>query len=533
MLKSCIQCSGEFDVTEDDIGFYEKVSPVFNGEKFLVPSPTFCPDCRQQRRLAWRNERSLYYRNCSETGVKMLSMYKEDAKFPVYDNDFWWGDGWDAIDYGREFDFNRGFFEQLAELRDVVPHFALAVAKTTMQNSDYCNHAGYLKDCYLIFNTDNAEKCMYSKAVNFSYECLDCTNVTDSELCYEVMDSTNCKRCTYLFDSHNSSECHFSYNLNSCRNCFFSANLSNKEYCFLNEQYTKVEWEKKVADIRAKYSTVEILEKLMRFREEWFVKWMHEKNTESCTGDYLVNCKGCESCYNSEYLENCKWCYDLKRAESVSHSNYDVTAFGLGVVDSYECGTVGYDVNHVLFGENVWSSSDVYYSLLCVNNCRDCFGCVGLKKKQYCILNKQYSKEKYEELVPKIIEHMIGKGEWGEFFPSSMSPFEYIETVAQEYFPVEVVSQKVVDFSGDELVCLESGKAFRLQKTEADFYKKMSLPLPKFCPDVRHLHRLRLRNPRRLFKRKCFSCAKELETTFSSERKEKVYCGECYLKVVY
>ena len=121
----------------------------------------------------------------------MLSMYKEDAKFPVYDNDFWWGDGWDAIDYGREFDFNRGFFEQQAELRDVVPHFALAVAKTTMQNSDYCNHAGYLKDCYLIFNTDNAEKCMYSKAVNFSYECLDCTNVTDSELCYEVMDSTN------------------------------------------------------------------------------------------------------------------------------------------------------------------------------------------------------------------------------------------------------------------------------------------------------------------------------------------------------
>jgi len=31
---------------------------------------------------------------------------------------------------------------------------------------------------------------------------------------------------------------------------------------------------------------------------------------------------------------------------------------------------------------------------------------------KYCILNKQYSKEEYEELVPKIIEHMQKTGEW-------------------------------------------------------------------------------------------------------------------------
>src|SRR6185369_10692718 len=76
----------------------------------------------------------------------------------------------------------------------------------------------------------------------------------------------------------------------------------------------------------------------------------------------------------------------------------------------------------------------------------DLFGCVALRNKQYCILNKQYSKEEYESLVPKIIEHMKtmpytdAKGRayaYGEFFPSELSPFAYNETLAQEYFPLD------------------------------------------------------------------------------------------------
>jgi hypothetical protein len=84
-------------------------------------------------------------------------------------------------------------------------------------------------------------------------------------------------------------------------------------------------------------------------------------------------------------------------------------------------------------------------------NCSNLFGCSGLKSASYCILNKQYTKAEYEILVPKIIEHMMkisspsdegdahragGVMEWGEFFPSSMSPFGYNETVAQEYYPM-------------------------------------------------------------------------------------------------
>jgi hypothetical protein len=77
--KICKHCQSTFEVTDDDLAFYDKVSPifplgvnpVFSGEgegsgvrKYAIPSPTFCPDCRQQRRLSFRNERKLYKRKC-------------------------------------------------------------------------------------------------------------------------------------------------------------------------------------------------------------------------------------------------------------------------------------------------------------------------------------------------------------------------------------------------------------------------------------------------------------------------------------
>ncbi len=561
MNKNCKQCGLSFDIEQSDVDFLRKISPTFDGKKFEIPVPTFCPDCRQQRRITWRNERSLYMRECSKTGKKIIAMYPSDAIFPVYDNDIWWGDSWDGLEYGRDFDFNRPFFEQIKELHDKVPHFALGVLKTTMENSDYCNQAGYLKNCYLIYNTDYAERCMYSKGVNRCFDCLDCTKIYDCEACYECMNSYNCKFCMYLWDSYNSSECHFSYNLVGCKNCFLCVNLQNQNYCFRNEKCSKEEWKKKVSEFREVYSLEKLLEMFIEFKSNFPVKRINENNTENCTGDYLVNCKNCEACFDCEYLENSKYCYDLKKVDGVSYENYDLSAFGVGVTRCYEGGTVGYNANHCLFCENAWDSLDVYYSMFCMNNCKNCFGCVGLKKKEYCIFNKQYSKEEYEKMVAKIIEHMVKTGEWGEFFPAEISSFGYNETMAQEYFPLtfeEVLAKgwkwrepdkkeyqkqtyvvpkniKDVDESICDavLACKETGKNFKIQKAELNFYKKWSLPIPKYCPDVRHLKRLAFRNPRKLWDRKCAQCGVPIKTTYSPERKEKVLCEKCYLKEVY
>ena len=60
--KICKQCSSKFNITDKDLEFYDKISPKFNGEIFQIPTPTLCPDCRNQRRLNFRNEAKLYRR---------------------------------------------------------------------------------------------------------------------------------------------------------------------------------------------------------------------------------------------------------------------------------------------------------------------------------------------------------------------------------------------------------------------------------------------------------------------------------------
>ena len=50
--------------------------------------------------------------------------------------------------------------------------------------------------------------------------------------------------------------------------------------------------------------------------------------------------------------------------------------------------------------------------------------------KSYCILNKQYTKEEWEILAEKIFASMEQDGTLGEFFPASMNPFYFNDTLA-------------------------------------------------------------------------------------------------------
>jgi hypothetical protein len=44
MEKSCKNCQQAFEITDEDLKFYEKVSPVFGGKKYLIPEPSLCPE---------------------------------------------------------------------------------------------------------------------------------------------------------------------------------------------------------------------------------------------------------------------------------------------------------------------------------------------------------------------------------------------------------------------------------------------------------------------------------------------------------
>ncbi|MEA3399064.1 MAG: hypothetical protein U9R00_00960 [Patescibacteria group bacterium] len=238
----------------------------------------------------------------------------------------------------------------------------------------------------------------------------------------------------------------------------------------------------------------------------------------------------------------------------------------------YEC-ELSYDSLHVgpkgyknIFSHLCWYCRDVVYADEC-HNSSNLFGCCGLKKKEYCIFNKQYSKEEYLELKKKIIEHMKKTGECGEYPPVSFSPHGYNHTLAQEFYPMEkeeVISKswnwlpdidiktkynltsptrdipnnlKDVDekMCDDILECKETGSYFKIHLDEYNFYKKYNLPIPDLCPKERNHRRWDLTKPRKLYHHTCMKegCDNKFETSYSPEEKETVYCESCYKKEVY
>ena len=127
--------------------------------------------------------------------------------------------------------------------------------------------------------------------------------------------------------------------------------------------------------------------------------------------------------------ENSKFCYTVRTAID----GYDVS-FTTDMSECYNSLTM-YNSNKVIGSQTIIECHDIYYSENCYSS-DNLFGCIGLRKKSYCIFNKQYSKQEYEKLLPRLIEKLKASGEWGNFFPSFMSAFTYNESIANEYMPL-------------------------------------------------------------------------------------------------
>ena len=99
MKKTCKKCSQNFEIKKEDLEFYKKISPKIGGEVFEIPVPTFCPDCRQQRRLSFRNEGKLYKRICDKTEKNIVSAISPDKDYIVYDKNYYTTDSFDGLDF--------------------------------------------------------------------------------------------------------------------------------------------------------------------------------------------------------------------------------------------------------------------------------------------------------------------------------------------------------------------------------------------------------------------------------------------------
>lgn len=92
------------------------------------------------------------------------------------------------------------------------------------------------------------------------------------------------------------------------------------------------------------------------------------------------------------------------------------------------------------------------------------------------------------------------------------------------------VSDSIVN---ETLSCAGCGRNFKIIIQELKLYCSSELPIPRKCPDCRHQERVKLRNPREIFARRCNQCNQTIQTTYSPERSERVYCEGCYQKEIY
>lgn len=586
--KICQNCREAFTIDASDFDFYQKIQ---------VPAPTWCPECRMIRRLAWRNEHFIYKRKSTYSGQDIFSNFAPEVQMNVVENSYWYGDEWSALNHGKEIDWNRPFLNQVKELSKEVPIFARSVSN--LSNSDYCNNATGLKNCYLVFNASYMEDCLYSCSVTNSRSSMDIFYGDKNELCYECFFVNRSYRAFYSSQCEDCSDIWFCKNLRGCSDCFGSVNLSGKKYYFFNQPLSREEYLKKMSEIdTSSYREINRFVQLKKDQEIKFPsKFMDGNRNQNVSGNYISNSKNCRNCFLVIDSQDLRFCQDIQIGNT--KDSYDYSIFGDNTERIYESTQVGLGAYNIKFSAGCWTNvRNMEYCLYCGSS-SDLFGCVGMRNGKFCILNKQYTEEEYNNLLPRLREHMkrmpyidkAGKKyPYGEFLPMEMSFFRYNETIAYEYAPIsrEEAEQKSLTWkdykirsyvptvksedlpdridsvpesiTSEVIACAGLGNersqcstAFRVVPEELAFYRRLRLPLPRYCFNCRHYNRLLQRLPVKTWLRRCqcqetsdrrpetskckntavhfhgdSPCPNEFETSYAPDRPEIIYCEQCY-----
>ncbi|MEI7709314.1 MAG: hypothetical protein WCI76_01200 [bacterium] len=564
--KICVNCNNNFTIEADDFGFYEKIK---------VPPPTFCPYCRLLRRFMHTSETVLYKRKCDFSKKDIFSMYPEVTIFPVYETSIWYSDVWDPYKYGMDYDPSRPFFEQILELQNKVPRMSI-VQQGRSINSPYAHRVTDPKNSYMVFRSSYPEDSMYLYNGKMHIkDCCDGSWLYECELCYECVNCANCYNVKFGQESKDSRDCSFIYACRNASNCVGCVNLVNAEYCIWNKKYTREEYFKKLEEM--KLNTFSGIEK-MKVEFEAFRKTLPQRaimsiKSEKVSGNWFLNCKNVTQSFDCEEVKDGKYLFMAFKAEDCM----DYFEWGNKAEQIYESENCGIDIARLYFCNQCWMGAhDLYYCNTCPG-AHDCFGCVGLKKGEYSILNKRHSKEEYEKLKNEIIEQMKERPyidsrgleyRFGENFPPNLSDFAYNETIANYYHPLTKEAAEALGYRwadkvkrnykttliasdlpetiaevGDSILqevieCAEKDNpnsvgAYRITENELAFYRRMDLPLPRVCFDIRHIRRMDKRPLLRIIKRTCSKCDKELDTVYDEKYAPIVYCEKCYQQEVY
>lgn len=545
--QSCRDCSREFTITPDELSMYESLR---------MPPRRQCFKCLMRQRLAFWVYGKFRKGRSDLSGDPLITTLPAKTRYPVYTSKEWFSDAWDGMDYGRDYDPSRPFFDQVKELQEKVPR-----PHQLGENNvacDWCDDVWESKDCYLSKSLTHSQNADYGYRMVRIKDSMDLTYCFDTERSYDSTYCFKCFRIQYCFDCRDSLNSMFLYDCRNVQDCFMCCNLRGKQYYIRNHPYSKEDYFRELA--KYNFGSREAVRGL-RSEYEAMVrqKAVHRENfnvkTEKSEGNYLTNCFNCQVCF---HWEDSRDCYNCMRGFA-NKGLIDATGtWGLETGGNLADCFGGYNVKHSV---EAMHCRDSEYLDHCVD-CGNCFGCVGLKKKNYCILNQQYSEEDYKKLRGEIVAGMEKEGAYGDFFPYSMTYCGYNLSNAQNYFPdskenieklggyFDDVADPVQDgispqelpddirdvpdsITTQPLNCPRSRYRFNIAPRELAFYRAMNIPLPYYHFDIRNLDRFKLISVIDAYPYHCTFCGKDIQAYYPPEwGYEKIACVECYQREI-
>jgi len=496
-------------------------------------------------------------------------MFPPEQKITIFCQPCWWADDWDGTEYALEYDPSRPFLAQVRELADKTPYTSLETTYLTLKNSEYSNSIAYAKNCTLVSWADYCENVYFSAILNGIKDTADSLRVFNgSELCYECIGIDKSYRIFYSQECDSCTDVWFSRNCYGCMNCIGCVNQRGASYKIFNVQYTREEYLEKIKEFGL--DTRSGIEKLKKEAAIFWKKFPYRFYTGNSlnlnvTGEYVYESKNSYELYNVGGAENCKYCQFLTVHSTKDCMDY--CGWGNGAELLYECVQTGDGVSNCKFTSHcVKDGINTEYSHWSINS-KNNFGCVNLKRKSYCILNKQYSKEEFEKLKEKIIEDMkknpyvdeLGRSwPYGEFFQPAFSRFAYNISNAHKFFPKtkeealaggytwheeikqageatiqgrelpETIAEVPDSILNEIIACTTCDRKYKIAALEFDLLRKMNLPLPNQCLKCRENARFAKLQMPKLYDRECMKCEAYIRTSFAPERPETVYCEKCY-----
>jgi hypothetical protein len=543
LVSGCEHCGKEFSITGEELSMYGKIG---------IELPVLCFFCRIKLHLSFWLFGKFRKGKSDLSGENLITVLPENARYPIYTLKEWYSDAWEAMDYGMEYNPDVSFFEQLKTLQEKVPRPHQSAANNT--GCEWSDDVWNSKNCYLSRSMEECEDLLYSYRnvkVKNSIDVVVCFN---SERCY---DCSNCDHSYRLFYSKNSRDCvdsHFLFDCRNCTDCFMCWNLRGKSFCIENIQYNREEYKERLNKYKLG-SYIEIQKLKNKFEEIVREQVIHRENfnykTYNSDGNFLINTKNCHNCFTTSDTEDSyNHVRGLKNISCIDTNG----CWYLELCGNCSSCVNGYNLKYCL-----WSPSrNSEYLDICIE-CDECFGCVGIKKKKNCILNRQYTEEEYKKLKEQIISDMRKRGEYGKFFPYSMSPGPFNFSTSFTYFPetpkeyilklggywqdvdeshIEGMSTDKLPDSIDDitedicsqpLICPESGWWFNISQNELSFYKQNNIPLPRHHFDIRIKKKLKYLTVLQSYPTHCFYCKKEINAYYPPDWGYKnIACEECY-----